>query len=158
MGKNKKTPSGKKNKIAIVVSRFNKEISEGLLRGAVNELHANGIGDKSINIFHCPGSFEIPMTAKKLCKSKKYSTVICLGAVIKGETAHFEHISYAVTKGIMELNLTFDIPVIFGVLTCYTDQQAEVRSKEGEGNKGAEAAQAALEMIELMGQIVNSKK
>jgi 6,7-dimethyl-8-ribityllumazine synthase len=153
MGKNKKSPSGKKNKIAIVVSRFNGEISEGLLRGALNELHSNGISDKSINIIHCPGSFEIPLTAQKLCKSKKYSAVICLGAVIKGETAHFEYISYAVTKGITELNLTFEIPVIFGVLTCYSDEQAEARSKEGEGNKGAEAARAALEMIKLLKEI-----
>jgi 6,7-dimethyl-8-ribityllumazine synthase len=155
MGKNKKPTSGKKNKIAIVVSRFNGEISEGLLRGTLDELHSGGISDKSISIFHCPGSFEIPMTAKKLCKSKKYSAVICLGAVIKGETAHFEQISYAVTKGIMELNLMYDIPVIFGVLTCYTDEQAEARSKKGEGNKGAEAARAALEMIKLLKSIGN---
>jgi len=152
MGKKSK-PSSSKKKTAIVVSGFYKDVSDGLLQGAVDELHSAGVSDKSISIFRCPGSFEIPLTARKLCASKKYSAVICLGAVIKGETAHFEYISYAVTKGITELNLEYGIPVTFGVLTCYNKQQAEERSKHGGKNKGAEAARAALEMMSLLKKI-----
>ena len=154
MGKKSKPPSSKK-KIAIVVSGFYKDVSDGLLQGAVDELHSAGISDKSINIFRCPGSFEIPITARKLCASKKYGAVICLGAVIKGETAHFEYISYAVTKGIMQLNIEYGIPVTFGVLTCYNEQQAAARSKPGGKNKGAEAARAAVEMMSLLKSISN---
>ncbi len=139
----------KKTKIAIVVSSFNQEVTGGLLNGALKELQQNGIGEKSVKVIHTPGAFEIPLIAKKLCRSKKYDAVVCLGAVIKGETAHFEYISYAVTRGIMQLNLDYDIPVIFGVLTCYTDEQAVKRSSDDENNKGAEAAKAALEMIRM---------
>jgi 6,7-dimethyl-8-ribityllumazine synthase len=149
MGKKSKLPSSKK-KIAIVVSGFYKDISEGLLQGAIDELHSAGISDKQVGIFRCPGSFEIPLTARKLCASKKYGAVVCLGAVIKGETAHFEYISYAVTKGIMQVNLEYGIPVSFGVLTCYNEQQAIERSKPGGKNKGAEAARAAVEMMNLI--------
>ncbi len=145
--------SNPRYKIAIVVSEFNNEVTEGLLNGALGELGKNDALPKSAKIFRCPGAFEIPLTAKKMCKSKKYDAVICLGAVIKGETAHFEYISYAVTKGIMELNLEFQIPVIFGVLTCYTEEQALARSGNNENNKGAEAARAALEMIKLLKSI-----
>ena len=152
MGKKSKPPSSKK-KTAIVVSGFYKDVSDGLLQGAVEELHSAGISDKSISVFRCPGSFEIPITARKLCASKKYGAVICLGAVIKGETAHFEYISYAVTKGITELNLEYGIPVTFGVLTCYNKQQAIERSKPGGKNKGAEAARTALEMMSLLKKI-----
>jgi 6,7-dimethyl-8-ribityllumazine synthase len=139
--------------IAVVVSRFNNEITEGLLKGANEVLASQGIPENHIKLMSCPGAFEIPLTAKKLCKSKKFDAVICLGAVIKGETAHFEYISYAVTKGIMELNLQYGIPVIFGVLTCYTEEQAKMRSQPGAENKGAEAAKAALEMIKLLRSI-----
>jgi 6,7-dimethyl-8-ribityllumazine synthase len=150
MAKSKKSSKGKDIHIAVVVSKFNENVTQGLLVGALKELTAGGIAEKNIKVVMCPGAFEIPLTAKTLCKSKKYSAVICLGAVIKGETAHFEYISYAVTKGIMELNLEYGIPVSFGVLTSYSEEQAVERSKEGESNKGAEAAQAALEMIKLL--------
>ena len=152
MGKKSKSPSPKK-KIAIVVSGFYKDISDGLLQGALEALHEAGFNDKQIGIFRCPGSFEIPLTARKLCTSKKYGAVVCLGAVIKGETAHFEYISYAVTKGIMQLNIEYGIPVTFGVLTCYNEQQAVERSKPGGKNKGAEAAKAAIEMMSLLKEI-----
>lgn len=144
-----------RKRIAIVASKFNSEVTEGLLEGALVELKTAGVQEKDIAIFRTPGAFEIPLTAKKLCASKKYSAVICLGAVIKGETAHFEYISYAVTKGILQVSLESGIPVTFGVLTAYTDEQAMERSKPGERNKGAEAARAALEMIE---QIADIKK
>ncbi len=150
MAKHKKPAKGKEIKIAVVVSKFNENVTQGLLEGALKELNAGGIAEQNIKVVMCPGAFEIPLTAKILCKSKKYNAVVCLGAVIKGETAHFEYISYAVTKGIMELNLEYGIPVSFGVLTSYSEEQAVERSTEGDGNKGAEAAKAALEMIELL--------
>lgn len=140
-------------RIAIVVSKFNKEVTDGLLKGALQVLTENGIEDKDTDIVFCPGAFEIPLTAKMLCDTKKYKAVICLGAVIKGETAHFEYISFAVTQGIAQLNLEYGIPVTFGVLTCYTDEQAEKRSGDNAENKGAESAQAALEMIKIIREI-----
>lgn len=150
MAKDKKKKSGK---IAIVVSRFNKEISDGLLNGAMETLCANDYNEKDIKIVSCPGAFEIPLVAKHLCESGKYCGIICLGAVIKGETAHFEYISYAVTQGIAQLNLEFGIPVSFGVLTCYTDEQAIKRSANDGENKGKDAALAVIEMINLLKSI-----
>jgi 6,7-dimethyl-8-ribityllumazine synthase len=142
----------KKNKyrFAIVVSEFNKDISKGLLSGAIKALTKNKIPKKRIKVFECPGAFEIPLTAKKICETEKNDAVICLGAVIKGETAHFEYISSAVSEGIARLNLEYDIPVTFGVLTCYTEEQAVARSSDNDENKGTEAALAALRMLELL--------
>ena len=148
--KKKKLPRTRIPRIAIVTSRFNGKASEGLLNGALDSLHKKGISGKKVNVFHCPGAFEIPLTAKKLCETRKYDAIVCLGAVIKGETAHFEYISYAVTKGIIELNLHYGIPVTFGVLTSYNEEQAMKRSMPDGRNKGAQAAEAALEMIELL--------
>jgi len=140
-------------KIAIVISRFNEEVTGGLLAGAIEALKENDINDKSINIISVPGAFEIPLTAKTLIKKKKYDAIICLGAVIKGETAHFEFISGAVTNGLMKLNLDGDIPVIYGVLTCFNEEQAIKRSSADAQNKGREAAMAALDMIKLLSEI-----
>lgn len=137
-------------KIAIVVSRFNDEVTGGLLNGALGALKENNIINKSISVISCPGAFEIPLTVKTLLKGKKYDAVICLGAVIKGETAHFEYISYAVTKGIMQLSIETLTPISFGVLTCYSEEQAIKRSSDDKENKGREAALAALEMINLL--------
>jgi 6,7-dimethyl-8-ribityllumazine synthase len=147
MKKYRKT-NGKK-KIAVVVSSFYKEVSEGLLNGALKVLHENGFADNKINIYKCPGAFEIPFTVKKICESKKFSAVICIGAVIKGETAHFEYIASSVARGISKLNLLYNIPITFGVLTCYTYEQAIARSGDGPKNKGAEAASATIEMMKL---------
>jgi 6,7-dimethyl-8-ribityllumazine synthase len=140
----------KKIKIALVVSRFNKAITDGLLTGAIDALKKSGVSEQDIKIVYCPGAFEIPLAAQKLCLSKKFNAIVCLGAVIKGETAHFEYIAYAVTRGIVDLNIKFGIPVIFGVLTCYTEEQALRRSSPDADNKGAEAASAALEMVKLL--------
>ena len=139
-----------KYRIAIVVSKFNSEISEGLLSGALKELNKHKIPKKKIRIFHCPGSFEILLTVKRICETEKYDAVICLGAVIKSETAHFEYISSVVSSGIAKLNFEYGIPVTFGVLTCYTEEQAIQRSSNDENNKGAQAALAALDMLELL--------
>ena len=150
MAKSKKKRSGN---IAIVVSRFNPEVTTGLQKGAMETLMANGFKEENITILHVPGAFEIPLAAKQLCRSGKYCGVICLGAVIKGDTAHFEYISESVAFGLMKLNLEMDIPVSFGVLTCYNDEQAEKRSADDEHNKGREAASAVLEMISLLKDI-----
>ncbi len=150
MAKIKKRKSGR---IALVVSKFNKEVTDGLLKGALGVLSMNGYEEKDLTVVYCPGAFEIPLTAKALCKSGKYCGVICLGAVIKGETAHFEYISNAVSTGLMELNIQYGMPVTFGVLTSYTEEQALARSSADENNKGAEAAMAALEMIEILKKI-----
>ncbi|HEY3251158.1 MAG TPA: 6,7-dimethyl-8-ribityllumazine synthase [Ignavibacteria bacterium] len=151
MAKKKKKESSLR--IAIVISRFNDEITGGLLNGAMEILKENDINDKNVNVISCPGAFEIPLTAKALLKKKKYDAIICLGAVIKGQTAHFEFISYAVTHGILQLNLESGIPVTFGVLTCYNDEQAVQRSSSDADNKGREAAIAALDMIRLLKEI-----
>ncbi len=160
MAKEKKNKSLKKNsgkkvsgRIAIIVSRFNEEVTGGLLSGAISVLQENNIDDKNITTVYVPGAFEIPLTAKHLCMSGKYCGIICLGAVIKGETAHFEYISSAVSNGIMSLNLEYNMPVSFGVLTCYTDEQAASRSAKDEHNKGREAAAAVLEMIKLLKEV-----
>jgi len=150
MAKSKKKRSGN---IAIVVSRFNPEVTTGLLKGAMVTLMTNGFKEENITILHVPGAFEIPLAAKQLCLSGKYCGVICLGAVIKGDTAHFEYISESVAHGLMKLNLEMDIPVSFGVLTCYNDEQAEKRSADDEHNKGREAASAVIEMIALLKEI-----
>lgn len=149
---------GKKYRVAIVVSEFNKNISDGLLAGALKALSRNETSKKKIDIFRCPGSFEIPLTAKKICKLGKYDALICLGAVIKGETAHFEYISKAVTDGIAKLNLEYEIPITFGVLTCYTEEQAIARSSDNADNKGSEAAEAALQMLELLSKSPLNKR
>jgi len=157
MAKTKKKISKKENKksgrIAIVVSRFNEEVTGGLLDGAKAYLAECGYTEKDLTVIYCPGAFEIPLAAKHLCESGKYCGIVCLGAVIKGETAHFEYISYAVTQGILQLNLQFGIPVSFGVLTCYTDEQAVKRSSNDAENKGRESASAVVEMIRLLREI-----
>ena len=135
--------------VAIIVSKFNEEITNGLLEGALATFDKNGFDKRNIKIFYCPGAFEIPFVAKKLCRKKKYSAIICLGAVIKGETAHFEFISFAVSKGIQQVMLEFEIPISFGVLTTYTVEQAKARSSNDENNKGREAALSAIELLKM---------
>lgn len=152
MGKDKKNKN-REPKFAIVVSKFNEEITSGLLKGAMKVFDEQDFSDKNIKVVHCPGAFEIPLVAKTLIESKRYDSVICLGAVIRGETAHFEFISSAVTSGIARLNLDYNIPVTFGVLTCFTDEQAMKRSSDDENNKGSEAALAAIETLKLIKEI-----
>ncbi len=155
MAKQKKQKAGRKvsGRIAIVVSSFNEEVTSGLLKGALDYLHEYNFDDKNIIVIHTKGAFEIPLIAKHLCMSGKYCGIICLGAVIKGETAHFEYISNAVTNGIMTLNLEYNMPVSYGVLTCYTEDQAVKRSSNDSLNKGREAASALIDMIKLLKEI-----
>ena len=138
---------------AIVQSRFNEEIGERLLAGALSCLKENGYDKNSVPIIKVPGAFEIPLAAERLASQKKYNAIICLGAVIKGETAHFEYVAKAAADGIWQVGLKYGIPVIFGVLTTFDEIQAEERSGEKETNKGWEAVNVAIEMASLLKKI-----
>lgn len=140
-------------KFAIVVSRFNEEVTTGLLQGSLTYLEEKGIHQDKADIFHAPGAFEIPLIAKKLAQSGKYAGVICLGCVIKGDTAHFEFISLGTTLGLMQGMLATETPISFGVLTTYTDEQAIQRSKQDAHNKGKEAAAACLETAQILAKL-----
>jgi 6,7-dimethyl-8-ribityllumazine synthase len=140
-------------KFAIVASRFNDFVTNRLLGGALDALERTGAVDSNVTIIKVPGSFEIPPAAKKLVAAKKYDAVICLGTLIRGETPHFEYISSEVTKGIAAVSLEAGIPVIFGVLTADSMEQAIDRAGLKSGNKGFEAAMAAVEMANLLKQL-----
>lgn len=143
-----------KKPIAIVVSRFNDDITVGLLNGAIQALEEAGVQVKpNKHVFDAPGAYESPLIAKKLAQSKRFSAVICLGCVIKGDTAHFEFISLGAAVGIQMASLEAGIPIAFGVLTTYTEEQAIVRSQENPENKGREAALAALGSLRTLARI-----
>ncbi len=139
-------------KILIVVARFNDMITRSLLVGATDCLRDSGVKDSHVVVVWVPGSFEIPVVAAKAARSGKYSAVICLGAVIRGETPHFDFVAGQAASGVMNIALETGIPVIFGVLTTDTIEQALARSGIKGGNKGRDSAQAALEMIKVLGQ------
>jgi 6,7-dimethyl-8-ribityllumazine synthase len=134
---------------AIVVSRFNDFISSKLVEGAMDALTRHGVDEDKVSIVKVPGSFEIPMTAKSLAKKKKFDAIICLGAVIRGATPHFDYVAAEVSKGIATVSLESDIPVTFGVLTTDNLEQAIERAGTKAGNKGWDAAVAAMEMVNL---------
>jgi 6,7-dimethyl-8-ribityllumazine synthase len=136
-----------------VISRFNSFISDRLLSGALDALERHGASPEDISIIWVPVSFEIPPIARRLALSAKYDAVICLGALLRGETPHFEYLSSAVTKELGNIGLEAKIPVINGVLTCNTMEQAVDRAGLKTGNKGFDAAVAAIEMIELLKQL-----
>ena len=137
-------------KFAIVVSRFNDFITEKLLSGALDALVRSGAKDNDIQIVKVPGSFEIPLVAKKMAKKKGLNAIICLGAVIRGATPHFDYISAEVSKGIAQVSLECEVPIIFGVITTDTLEQAIERAGAKAGNKGWSAAMAAVEMANLL--------
>ncbi len=139
--------------IAVVVARFNDLITTRLLAGALDTLGRHGASDESITVVHVPGSFEIPLAADRLAKSGKFDAVICLGAVIQGQTTHHEYINHQVAAGLTQASQSTGIPVTFGVLTCQTMEQAMDRAGGKAGNKGNEAALAAIEMISLLKQL-----
>ena len=140
---------GKNKTFGIVVSRFNSFITKKLLEGAQDCLIRHGIKDDDIDVFWVPGACELPITAMRLAKNAKHNGIICLGAVIRGETPHFDYVSSESAKGISEVGLTTGIPTIYGVITTDTLEQAIDRAGARGGNKGAEAALAALEMVNL---------
>ena len=140
-------------KVGIVVSRFNEFITSKLLGGAVDCLVRNNADEENISVAWVPGAWEIPATARRLVQSKKYDAVICLGAVIRGSTPHFEYVSAEVSKGVAQAGMSADIPVVFGVLTTDSIEQAIERAGTKAGNKGFDAAMSAIEMANLFRQI-----
>ena len=140
---------GKNKTFGIVVSRFNSFITKKLLEGAQDCLIRHGTKEDDINVFWVPGACELPITAMRLAKNANHNSIICLGAVIRGETPHFDYVSSESAKGISEVGLTTGIPTIYGVITTDTLEQAIDRAGARGGNKGSEAALAALEMVNL---------
>lgn len=136
-------------RFGIVASRFNDFISGRLIEGAVDALVRAGADEKDVQLVRVPGAFELPLAAKKMAKSGRYDAVICLGAVIRGATPHFDYISAEVSKGIAVVGLETEIPVVFGVLTTDTLEQAIERAGSKSGNKGWDAAMTAIEMVDL---------
>lgn len=137
-------------KVGIVVGRFNEFITGKLLSGAEDTLKRHGVKDEDITVAWVPGAFEIPLIAKKMAASKKYDAVITLGTVIRGSTPHFDYVCSEVAKGVSQVTMTTDVPTIFGVLTTETIEQAIERAGTKAGNKGADAAVAAIEMANLV--------
>ncbi len=137
-------------KFALVVSRFNDFITDRLLGGAVDALERSGAKDGDIDVVKVPGAFEIPLIAKKMAATGKYSAIICLGAVIRGATPHFEYVSAEVSKGIAAVGIETEVPVIFGIVTTDTIEQAIERAGTKSGNKGWSAAMTAVEMANLV--------
>ena len=137
------------HRFAIVVSRFNEEITDGLLRGAREVFSEASVRDEDLTIVRVPGAFEIPIAAQRLAESGDYDAIVCLGCLIKGDTMHFEYIAEAASHGIVQAAAATGIPMAFGVLTTMTEEQAVERSGTGPANKGREAAAAAMEMATL---------
>jgi len=142
-----------KGNYAIVVSRFNEFITNKLLSGAIDLLKRSGAGDEQITVVWVPGACEITIAAKKLAQSKKYAAVICLGAIIQGQTAHYDYVCQHVSRGIGQINYDTDVPTIFGVLTCDSLEQAVERAGTKMGNAGEDAAKTAIETVSVMQQI-----
>ncbi len=140
-------------KFGIVVSRFNDFITSRLVDGAVDTLVRHGAKDQDIDVVKVPGAFEIPMTAKKMCAKKKYDAILCLGAVIRGATPHFNFVAGEAAKGVGTLAMESSIPVLFGILTTENLEQAIERAGAKSGNKGSETALAAIEMVNLYKKI-----
>jgi len=143
----------KGKRFAIVASRFNDFITKELISGCTDTLIRHGADDKDLTVTLVPGAFEIPVVAQKLAKSKDIDAVICLGTVIRGSTPHFDYIAAEVAKGISKVSLDSGVPVVFGVITADTIEQAIERAGTKDGNKGRDAALTAVEMSNLLGQI-----
>ncbi len=140
-------------RFALVAARFNSAIVDPLLAGALDGLKRHGVADDAIDVVRVPGSFEIPLVAQRLAGSGKYAAVICLGAVIRGETGHYDHVAGEAASGVARAALATGVPVIFGILTCDTLEQAVNRAGAKSGNKGFDAALAAIEMVNLVRQL-----
>jgi 6,7-dimethyl-8-ribityllumazine synthase len=143
-------PAGR---FALVAARFNHVVVDQLVQGAVDALTRHGVADQAIDIVRVPGSFEIPVVAQRLAGSQLYAAVVCLGAVIRGDTDHYDYVASAAANGVASVALASGVPVIFGILTCETLEQALNRAGGKSGNKGFDAAVAAIEMVNLMHQL-----
>lgn len=146
--------AGAGHRFAIVVSRYNRNITAKLLDGAVATLRKQGVTDDSITVAWVPGAWEIPIVTQKLANSKEFAAVLCLGAVIRGETTHDQHINNQVSQSLGKISLDSEVPIQFGVLTCESLEQAIHRSGGNVGNKGIECAEAALQMANLLPQLL----
>ncbi len=144
-------PAGR---IAIVAARFNAIVTEPLLRGCLDTLKRHGVTDDRIDVAWVPGSFEIPLVAKKLAGGGGHAAVVCLGCVIRGETPHFDHVANQAAAGLMQASLATGVPIIFGILTTDSVEQAQNRAGLKSGNKGSDAALAAIEMVNLLARLV----
>lgn len=140
-------------RFVLVAARFNDLVVERLVAGALDGLRRHGVADEAIDVVRVPGSFEIPLVAQRLAASGGYVAVICLGAVIRGETTHYDHVAGQAAAGVAQAGLSTGVPVIFGVLTCENMEQALDRAGGKAGNKGFDAALAALEMVNLLGRL-----
>ena len=140
-------------KVGIVAARFNEFITSKLVGGALDGLKRENVKDEDIDVAWVPGAFEIPLIASKMAKSRKYDAIICVGAVIRGSTSHYDYVCSEVSKGIAQVSLANDLPVMFGVLTTDTIEQAIERAGTKAGNKGFECAQRAIEMVNLIREI-----
>ena len=140
-------PAGR---FAIVAARFNRMVTDALLAGCRDALARHGVGDDRVDVAWVPGSFEVPLVARKLAESRRYAAVVCLGCVIRGETGHYDHVAGQASAGVLQAGVATGVPVIFGVLTTETVEQALDRSGLKAGNKGADAATAAIEMVNLL--------
>jgi len=149
-------PLGSGRRVAVVVSRFNRAVSGALLDGAVEGLQAHGVRPDDIDVVHVPGAFEITVAAEHCAASGRYGAIVCIGAVVRGETPHFEFIAREVSRGVNEVACRHRIPVAFGVLTTDNLEQALARSGSGHGNKGYEAAVTALEMADLVERLARA--
>ncbi len=142
--------NGVEQGVAIVVSQFNEEITSLLLEGALERLEEQGVARSKIMVVRVPGAVEIPLVAKRLAQSKKYQALICLGAVIRGETSHYDYVCSQVSEGCQQVMMAYDLPVIFGMLTTENEEQARDRVGGKHGHKGRDAADAALSMITIL--------
>jgi 6,7-dimethyl-8-ribityllumazine synthase len=143
-------PSGR---FALVAARFNSLVVDNLVAGALDALKRHGVADDAVDVVRVPGAFEIPLVAQRLAASKIYAAIICLGAVIRGDTDHYDHVAGQATAGVARAALETGVPVVFGVLTCDTLEQAMNRAGAKAGNKGFEAALTAIEMVNLLRQL-----
>ena len=146
-------PSGEGLRIGIALARFNQAVTDRLLAGALEALTHHGVADDAIDVVWVPGSYEIPLIAKRLAASGRYAALICLGAVIRGDTDHYDHVAGEAAKGVGQASLATGVPVVFGILTCDTLEQALSRAGAKSGNKGFDAALTAIEMVNLLRQL-----
>jgi 6,7-dimethyl-8-ribityllumazine synthase len=147
------SPEGRGRRVAVVVARFNQTVTQRLLDGALDGLVRHGVAFDDIDVAWVPGAWELPAAARRLLGSDRYTALIALGAVIRGETPHFDYVSGEASRGLAQVSAEFDVPVGFGVLTCDTMQQADDRAGGAHGNKGWDAALAALEMADLFDRL-----
>jgi 6,7-dimethyl-8-ribityllumazine synthase len=147
------SPTGQGRRFAVVASRFNESITTRLVDGALDALVRHGAAAEDVDVVWVPGAWELPVVARRLASTDRYAGLVAVGAVIRGETAHFDFIAAEASRGLAQLSAEFDLPIGFGVLTCDTEEQAEARAGGAHGNKGWDAALAALEMADLFDRL-----